>query len=159
MNKNEFKKILLKTAVCAIASDGKIDDKEIKALYHIEKESKYFSSFEMKDFLDSYLKKCMNDINKYTNQVFNSIKKSKLTPFQELIILEISLRIIAADNIEEKEEEAYMINLRNNLSIDDLLISERFGTIKYLGITRDEVNQFNEFNQSTDLETDLGVKK
>ena len=77
----------------------------------------------------------------------------------DLIILEISLRIIAADNIEEKEEEAYMINLRNNLSIDDLLISERFGTIKYLGITRDEVNQFNEFNQSTDLETDLGVKK
>jgi len=159
MNKKEFKKLLLKTAVCAISSDGKIDDKEIKALYHLEKKSNYFSSIDMKNLLDSYLKDCINDINKYTKKTFNTIKKNKLSPFEELIILEISLRIIAADNIQEKDEENYIINLRKNLSIDDLIIFERFGAIEYLGITRDEENQFNEFNQSIDLETDLGVKK
>ena len=39
----KFKELLLKVAVCAIACDGDIDDREIEALHEIEKKSPYFA--------------------------------------------------------------------------------------------------------------------
>ena len=58
----EYKEILLKTAVCAIASDGIIDERETKALYSIEKKSTYFSAIDLEKTLVLYLYKCKNKV-------------------------------------------------------------------------------------------------
>ena len=42
MELSKFKELLLKVAVCAIACDDDIDEREIKALHEIEKNSTYF---------------------------------------------------------------------------------------------------------------------
>ena len=41
MELSKFKEVLLKVAVCAIACDGDIDDREIEMLHKIEKESPF----------------------------------------------------------------------------------------------------------------------
>ena len=47
MELSKFKEVLLKVAVCAIACDGDIDDREIEMLHKIEKESPYFSALNL----------------------------------------------------------------------------------------------------------------
>ena len=108
----DYKNILLETAVSAIACDGDIDKREIEALKNIEKNSPYFSSEDLSETLEKSLKKCSTDITKYQKSVFNKIKKGKLNLLQELTLMEISLRIIAADEIEEDLEKDFIINLR-----------------------------------------------
>ena len=131
----EYKEILLKTAVCAIASDGIIDERETKALYSIEKKSKYFSSIDLEKMLDSYLEEGINNIDTFIASTLESISLVNLNVAQELELLEISFRIIHADGIVVDKEEKFVSKLKSVLKIDDLIIAERFGAIEYLGIS------------------------
>ena len=52
--------------------------------------------------------------------------------------MEISLRIIAADDIEEDSEKTFINELRSHLKLEDFLINQRFGDISYLKPKRSE---------------------
>ena len=147
-----YKNILLETSVAAITSDGYIDESEIKALKNIEKNSPYFSSEDLSDDLEKLLKKCSLDIVEFQKSVFKKIINADLNLLQELTLLEISLRIISADNKEEKVEKEFIVNLRKCLKISDLLIFQRFGKIEYLGILDFEQN-FTDFVDPDQLDT------
>lgn len=132
MDKFKFKELLMNIAVCAMSCDGDIDEKEINALKKIEKETPYFSEIDLSKKLENALKKCNKDIESFKKNIFNKIKNNKLNIVQELTILEISLRIIAADEIELEVEKEFIKSIRTYLKISDFLISERFGEIDYL---------------------------
>tara|TARA_B100000315_G_C14178358_1_gene407765 strand:- start:106 stop:573 length:468 start_codon:yes stop_codon:yes gene_type:complete len=134
----EFKEILLNTAVCAIAADEIIDERETEALYNIEKKSPYFSSIDLEQTLKSSLDTCMNDIESFANSTLDCISKEDLNVVQELTLLEISLRIVVADDIVVEKEKQFIKRLRGVLKVDDFIISERFGAIEYLGISAPE---------------------
>jgi len=152
-----YKNILLDTAVCAIACDGDIDMREIEALKNIEKNSPYFSSEDLSDTLEKSLKKCSLNIIKFQKFIFSDIKKAKLNLLQELTLMEISLRIIAADKIEEDSEREFIINLRKCLNISDLILFQRFGKIEYLGLLDFEQN-FTGFKKPEDPSSQLETK-
>tara|TARA_B110000090_G_scaffold209687_1_gene267325 strand:- start:1380 stop:1841 length:462 start_codon:yes stop_codon:yes gene_type:complete len=128
----KFKELLLKVAVCAIACDGDIDDREIEALHEIEKKSPYFSALDLSEVLEKSLETCSNDLNAFKINVFRILDDNSLNIVQELSILEISLRIIAADEIEEDREKTFINDLRSHLEVEDFIISQRFGEITYL---------------------------
>ena len=131
----EYKEILLNTAVCAIAADEIIDERETEALYNIEKKSPYFSSIDLEQTLKSSLDTCMNDIESFIDSTLDWISKEDLNVVQELTLLDISLRIVAADDIVVEKEKQFIKRLRGVLKVDDFIISERFGAIEYLGIS------------------------
>jgi uncharacterized membrane protein YebE (DUF533 family) len=143
----KFKEILLKVAVCAIACDGDIDDREIRALHEIEKNSPYFSALDLSEILQKSLDTCTKDLNLFKKSVFDILIANTLNIVQELTILEISLRIIAADEIEEDSERAFINDLRVHLELDDFLIEQRFGDIPYLKPKKSEFKS----NKSDDL--------
>ena len=58
----KFKELLLNIAVCAIACDGDIDEREIEALHKIEKRSPYFSALDLSESLKNHLEACSNDL-------------------------------------------------------------------------------------------------
>jgi len=128
----KFKELLLNIAVCAIACDGDIDKREIEVLQKIEKDSPYFSALDLSESLEKSLEACTNDLDTFKNDVFDLLKANTLNIVQELTVLEISLRIIAADEIEEDSEKAFINELRTHLELDDFLIAQRFGEISYL---------------------------
>ena len=140
MELSKFKEVLLKVAVCAIACDGDIDDREIEMLHKIEKESPYFSALNLSDILEKSLDSCKKDLNTFKNNLLDILKGNTLNIVQELTILEISLRIIAADEIEEDSERAFINDLRVHLDLDDFLIEQRFGDIPYLKAKNSEFN-------------------
>lgn len=147
MELSKFKELLLKVAVCAIASDDHIDDREIQALHEIEKKSPYFSALDLSETLNNSLEACSKDIHIFKKNVFDLLENNKLNVVQELTILEISLRIIAADEIEEEKEKAFVNDLRAHLELDDFLIEQRFGNIPYLKPKKSEFKS----NESDDL--------
>ena len=102
MEKLNFKEILLRTAVCAIACDGDIVDREKEALYNIEKNSPYFSSEDLSTSLDKLIKNCTGGFQSFKDELFKSLDEVELNIVEELTLLEISFRIIAADEIEQR---------------------------------------------------------
>jgi tellurite resistance protein len=143
MELSKFKGLLLKVAVCAIACDDDIDDREIKALHEIERNSPYFSTLDLSETLDKSLEACSNDLHTFKKNVFDLLKANALNVVQELTILEISLRIIAADGVEEEKEKTFVNDLRIHLGLDDFLIEQRFGEISYLKPKNSEFNSTN----------------
>ena len=139
MDKIKFKEVLMNIAVCAIACDGDIDDREIEALKKIEKETPYFSGVDLSNKLGKALNQCLKDVEKFKENIFKKLKKIDLNIVQELMILEISLRIISADEIELEVEKDFIKDLRKYLKIEDFLIYERFGDISYLKVENVEI--------------------
>jgi len=148
MEPSKFKELLLNVAVCAIACDGDVDDREIQALHLIEKESPYFSALDLSETLEKSLEACANDLNTFKNKVFEMLDANSLNIVQELTILEISLRIIAADEIEEESEKVFINNLRSHLKLEDFIITQRFGDISYLKTQKSEFRN----NSSDDID-------
>lgn len=145
MKKLNFKEILLRTAVSAIACDGDIDDREKEALYNIEKNSPYFSSEDLSSELNNLIKDCMSNLKLFKDKLFQSIDEVELNIVEELTLLEISFRIIAADEIEQESEKEFIINLRKHLKVESEIIKQRFGLIDYLDINESE------FKKSVDV--------
>lgn len=150
MGKLNFKEILLHTAVCTIACDGDIDDREKEALYNIEKKSPYFSSEDLSSKLDELIENCKNNFHSFKDDLFKSLDEVDLNIVEELTLLEISFRIIAADKIEQESEQEFVINLRKHLKVESEIIKERFGVIDYL---IKEESEFKNFDNISDIET------
>ena len=150
MQKSNFKEILLQTAVCAIACDGDIDDREKEALYNIEKKSPYFSSEDLSSTLDKLIEDCMSNLQSFKDKLFKSLDEVELNIVEELTLLEISFRIISADEIEQKSEQEFIINLCQHLKVESEIIRERFGEIEYL--TKKE-SEFKSFDYIPDIQT------
>jgi hypothetical protein len=146
MEKLNFKEILLRTAVCAIACDGDIDDREKEALYNIEKNSPYFSSEDLSTSLDKLIENCTGGFQSFKDELFKSLDEVELNIVEELTLLEISFRIIAADEIEQKSEQEFVINLRQHLKVESEIIRERFGVVDYLTKEESEFKSFDTAN-------------
>jgi len=152
MEKLNFKEILLRTAVCAIACDGDIDDREKEALYNIEKKSPYFSSEDLSSSLDKLIENCMSGFQSFKDELFKSLDEVELNIVEELTLLEISFRIIAADDIEQESEQEFIINLRKHLKVENEIIRERFGMIDYLTKEESEI-------KSLDITPDIEIRE
>lgn len=149
MEKLNFSEILLRTAVCAIACDGDIDEREKEMLFNIEKNLEYFSEIDLSSSLEIALQDCTSDLKLFTDNLFKSLDEVELNIAEELTLLELSFRIIAADDIEQKSEQDFIINLSQHLDVDYEIIRQRFGTIAYL---EKKESEFKKFDTSIDIE-------
>ena len=84
----------------------------------------------------------MDDFPLFRNEVFENIEETHLSIVEELTLLEISFRIIAADEIELDSEKQFILDLRSHLKLDDLILTERFGVVDYLNKKESEFKNF-----------------
>jgi hypothetical protein len=147
METSEYKKILLDIAVCAISCDGIIDEREINELHEIEKSSPYFSALDLSETLEASIKDCMDNMNEFQRKIFELLDSNDLNIVQELSLLDISLKIIAADEKEVEAEIQFLKDLRSHLKVGDLIIKQRFGSISYLSSTNSEFRTFSNANE------------
>ena len=132
METEDFKKLLFKTAFCVMACDGSIDKKEIQELKKIDSSTTYFSDIDLSDELDHLIDDLKNKNIKIVKNLFDSLRENKLTISQELLVLEITMRIINADNVIDENEVRFLKLIRSKLELGNEIIHERFGKIPYL---------------------------
>jgi len=132
MEQKEFQKLLLETVICSIACDGDIDDREIAELHKMINHAQYFKGLEVNDFLDEMIKSVKSDGRTFLGDYFKQLKETKLSPMQELLVLEVVLRIIQADERLDDNEIAFLKIVRSNFAVHNEIIHQRFGNVPYL---------------------------
>ena len=132
MEIKDFKKLLFKTAFCVMACDGSIDDLEIQEMRKIDSSTTYFSDIDLSDELDELINELHNKNIKIVKNLFDSLRENTLTISQELLILEVTMRIINSDDIIDDNEVRFLKLIRSKLDVGDQIIHNRFGKIPYL---------------------------
>ena len=132
MDSTSFKKLLFEVACCAVACDYDIDEREIRELEYIDKSTTYFKDIDLSKQLDNFLANFKGKEADTINELVEKIRDASMSPVEELLVMEITLRLIYADlRIDEKEID-FLKSIRLALSISDEIIAERFGEIDIL---------------------------
>ena len=132
METKNFKKLLFKTAFCVMACDGSIDDLEIQEMRKIDSSTTYFSDIDLSDELDELINELHNKNIKIVKNLFDLLRENTLTISQELLILEVTMRIINADDVIDDNEVRFLNLIRSKLDLGNQIIHQRFGKISYL---------------------------
>ena len=132
MDKIEFKKLLFKVAFCTMACDGHIDKREIEEMKIMDKETSFFEAIDLSSELTQLIKALDEKGTKVIGELFVSLKNEDLNTIQELLILEVALRIINADEKHDENEIKFIHLLRAKLELHDETINDRFGEIDVL---------------------------
>ena len=132
MEQEIFKKILFKVAFCAMACDGHIDDLEIKELHLIDKKTSYFAAIDLSQELEHLIDDFKNKGIQVIEELFHYLRETKLNTIQELLVLEVALRIVNADDKHDENEIKFVNLLRSKLELHDETINDRFGKLSIL---------------------------
>jgi len=122
-----FKKMLFDIACATVACDGDIDDREVRELRFIDESTIYFGDIDLSGHLDHFLQNVKLQPDETINNVVLQLRKMSLSPVEELLVLEVALRIVYADIRIDPEEIKFLKLIRSFLSIDDEIIRQRFG--------------------------------
>jgi hypothetical protein len=112
--------------------DGEIDTLEVEEMKNIDKNTSFFNdvdlSYELKQLIIDFQEKGILLIS----ELFEELDKIELNPIQELIVLEVTLRLINADGKHDENEKRFIHHLRAHLKVHDEEIFERFGEVDIL---------------------------
>ncbi len=121
-----FDKLLLKTAFCCMASDGKIDKREIILIKSMCEKSSLFNEFNFQTEINSYVKNLNSEGKEFISHYFNLLKESSLTEQEELILIDFAIQTIKADDQIEYSEIKFFKNIRQRLKISNEKILEKY---------------------------------
>lgn len=152
----EFKKLLFKTAFCCIACDGHIDEKEIEEMKFIDKKTAYFEDVDLSKELDELVQNVKTKGKQIVDDLFNDLVKVELDIVQELLLLEVTLRLIYSDEKIEENEIRFLKYLRSKLKVYDEIIMDRFGTVDLL-FDKQYSNFFHTNDQQKELVKEYSV--
>lgn len=152
MESIEFKKILFKTAFCVMACDGDIDELEIEEMKKIDSSTSYFNDIDLSNELTSLISSVKSRGKIVVQELFKTLRDNELSMVQELLIIEVALRIINADNKVDENEIKFLNLLRSKLDIANATLIDRFGSIPYLvNMNYDKLNVMDSQKQFVDL--------
>ena len=111
--------LLLKTALCCMASDGTIAPEEIEILNREIISKPIFESINASDMLREYTTALSNTGMKFVNVFLSELEDSKPSKEDSLEIIDVAFNTIEADNEIEYAEVAFFKKIRSRLSVTD----------------------------------------
>jgi uncharacterized tellurite resistance protein B-like protein len=126
MKNLDFKEFLFKSAFMAMACDGNIDELEIQELKNLVANEIYFMEYDYKEALENNVKLVKQKGRKAINDYLGEISKNDLNEHQELLLIEVLLRIIKADSKIEESELEFLHLAKSKLKIDEQSIIVQF---------------------------------
>lgn len=127
MKNADFKKLLFRGSILAIACDGEIADSEIEEIKKHITESLYFEGMdhetELRNALSVIDKLGLRSVQEY----FVAVSTGSLSVCQQFQLLEVLLKIVYADGKVEEDELIFLHNVRRHLrDISDEQLVLRF---------------------------------
>lgn len=127
METSRLKKMLFEIACATVACDGKVDEREIRELEYMDQSTTYFGDIDLSKQLALFIENFkMSPENTIANAI-GRLKRETLNPVEELLVLEIALRLVYADVKIDPKEIQFVNSIRSCLSLDDETIKQRFG--------------------------------
>ena len=132
MSQHDLQKLLLQTAVCTIACDGEIHEMEIAELHSMVSQAAYFKDFSGQEMLDEMLESVKRKSAEFFHEYLANLKLADLSPVQELLVLEVLLRIVYADERCDENEALFFQLVRSRMRLRDEMVVQRFGQITFM---------------------------
>lgn len=114
-----FDKLLLKTAFCCMASDGKIDKREVELIKKMCEQSPLFNDFDFTNEINILLEKINERGIEFIQYYFQLLNDSNLSEQEQLIIIDFAIKTINADEVVEYSEVKFFKAIRKCLSVTD----------------------------------------
>lgn len=114
-----FDKLLLKTAFCCMASDGKIDKREVELIKKMCAQSPIFNDFDFSKEINILLDKINNRGSEFIQYYFNLLNNTDLSEEEELNIIDFAIKTINADDVIEYSEVKFFKAIRKCLNVSD----------------------------------------
>jgi uncharacterized tellurite resistance protein B-like protein len=113
-----------------MASDGRIDKKEIALIKTMCRKSILFKDYKIEDEINLMVVN-INEIGKgFISNYFDLLKVSNLTEQEELQLIDFAIQTIQADDQIEYSEIKFFKNIRHRLNLSDSKILEVFPDIE-----------------------------
>ena len=128
----EFQRLLFRTAFCVMACDGECHPDEENEIRLMNKSASYFQGIDLSDELEKLLTEVKARGKHIVDDLFDDLAKLDISTVQELLLLEVSFRIVVADKKVDENEKKFIRLLRSNLKVHDEIIRDRFGVVEYL---------------------------
>lgn len=126
MKNQDFKNFLFKSAVMAMACDGDIAETEIQEIKSIVANEIYFMGYDFEVPLKINIENLKNNGNSAINEYLQEIGPNKLTEKQEILLIEVLLRIIEADNNVQTNELKFLQMTKARLKVDEQTLILKF---------------------------------
>lgn len=126
MKNSVFKDFLLKTAVIAMACDGNISVEEINEIKSIVANEIYFMGYEYEEQLKKNIEEIRVNGKNTVNQFLREITTYDLNEHQELLLIEVLLKIIQADAKVEENELRFLHLVKSKLKIAEQTLIVKF---------------------------------
>ncbi|MDR2292094.1 MAG: TerB family tellurite resistance protein [Prevotellaceae bacterium] len=136
METKKFDELLLKTAFCCMASDGDIDKREVAIIQSICEALPSFENIDLKDEMNRYVSEINLDSKQFITDYFTALEQADLTEQNELVLIDVAIQVIKADDVIEYSEIKFFKNIRYRLAVSDEKIIEHFSS------TVEEIDQF-----------------
>jgi len=126
MKNSEFKDFLFKSAVIAMACDGDIAEEEINEIKTIVANEIYFMGYEFEEPLRKNIEAIKSNGKNTVNQFLHEITNNDLNEHQELLLIEVLLKIIQADTKFEENELRFLHMAKSKLKTDEQTLIVKF---------------------------------
>jgi uncharacterized tellurite resistance protein B-like protein len=127
MEQKAFIKELLKIAYAATVCDGDIDESELEAIRAIEKEDFYLKGEDLHAELNRLESDAADD---YTEFAHNAVKQTytlDLAPTQKMIMINLAIAIVRADEKMQSQEVTFIKSLMLNLKLSNEIVEAANG--------------------------------
>lgn len=125
-----FDRLLLKTAFCCMASDGKIDKREIKIIKSLCEKSHLLKDLNFQDEINILVSKINARGKEFISYYFELLQNSDLSEQDELTLIDFAINTIKADEQIEYSEIKFFKVIRHNLKINDEKIVSAYPEIE-----------------------------
>jgi len=126
MKNQDFKNFLFKSAVMAMACDGNIAEKEINEIKALVANEIYFMDYDFEEPLKKNIDNIKVNGTKAINEYLKEILTHNLNEHQELLVIEVLLRMIEADNKIEVREIKFLQMAKSKLKTDEQTLIIKF---------------------------------
>jgi len=126
MKPSEFQKFLFQSAVSAMAIDGEIHNSEVEEIETIVKHTAYFLDLDFDTELEVNIRNIKANGKDAINHYLKSFSDLDLSEKQEVILIEILLRIIEADQRIERNEIKFLQMVKSKLKISEEALIIKF---------------------------------
>jgi uncharacterized tellurite resistance protein B-like protein len=126
-----FDKLLLKTAFCCMASDGKIVAKEVTKIKELCAASPLFVDFDFTKEINILRTKINEQGSEFIQYYFDLLNNTSLSEDEELNIIEFAIKTINADEVIEYSEIKFFKAMRKCLTITDEIILDVYPDLEF----------------------------
>lgn len=113
------KELYLKTIFCCIACDGDIANEEVELIRNMASTSNTFDDLEVEELLNEWIAEINENGARFLQSYLSDLGEAKLSNQEQLMIADLAIQSIEADNRIEYSEVKFFKKIRSRLSIGD----------------------------------------